>query len=365
MSPTPPPTLPDDVLTRVFEWFDTSTDAYTACQVSRHWLALLQRCCPWLWRTVRVQATHSVCWDSTIVTRAKRKRYTVFLAPLLASKGMWLHKFTLGTPEHLCDILLTTNHLRAIAAACPHLHKLKLFVTDVMPNFPMSALNHVVTSCPGLTTLALPINGATTVTDEPPVTHTGPHKLRLHGELTVRSNWPTQVWLGASLTTLQLINVCDLDDSMPNLELLQDCTQLKHLIIHNCTSRSSHPMHFAEAIHEVHTWVYRLACRLQTLGVVRSSSLVCTASLLNSLTSFAANRTDSGHNTPLPWGNLQNLWLDAFIFPGDNYQTERLFSCIDCTRYFIYKRTTATEVIRCVACQQQKFFMLEAVYLVD
>jgi hypothetical protein len=358
------PTLPDDVLVRMFEYCDTSSDAFTACQVSKHWNSLLRSRCPWLWRTMRVEATHNVCWDTTIVTRSKRKRYTVFLAPLFASKGTLLHKLTLGTPHHLCDILLTTDHLSSIAAACPNLHTLKLYVTDVMPDLPMSALNQLVTSCSRLTNLAMPVNGATTVTDELPVKYMGIHKLRLHGDLTVRSDCPTQVWLGASLTTLQLVDVCDLDQSLPELELLQNCTQLKHLIIHNCTSRVGHPMHLAEAINDVHSWVFQLACRLETLGVVRSSSFVCTASLLNSLTAFSTT-TNTGADTPVPWSNLRNLWLDALIFPGDNYQTECLFSCLDCTRYFIYKRTTATEIIRCMECQQQKFVKLEAVYLVD
>lgn len=342
--------LPDDVIKHIFAYLETS-DAFVVAQTNKYVSNLILRECPWLWRICRIPVTEGVWWQAGAHTRAKRKLTHVHVPRTLATKGNYLHNFTLGHQNDSCNIELQNQHFVDIANACPLLQKLKLYVTDSSPDLRMSALNYLLLRCADLTSVALPINAAAVIMDQEPVAYNSITKVRLHGALLWVPTLAPQSWLMASIVAVQFVDVEDLN----HMHLLECCVNLKHLIIHNCTSAESHPLHVGADSDATGRWMYELAKQLQTLAVVQSPTVMCICFLLSSLTIH-----DKLNNAP--WSDLHTLWLDRDV-TTHAYDLVPFFSCIHCSSYIVYKRSCATELQRCAECRQRCFQKLETVYL--
>lgn len=351
--------LPDDVWKHGFEYLET-TDAFVAAQVCQHWSTLLKEI-PCLWRICRVAVENNLVWPTRepppragVLTRGQKRfrESTVSVPAVLRSVGRFLFRLTIGSYDGWCDLTLQNQHLQAVARACPLLQKLKLYVTATSPDLCMSALNDVVARCANLHMLALPVNGGAVIMDEEPVRYNSIRRVKLHGELTWTPTQAPQTWMMRSIVALQLIHVSNLD----HMHLIQHCTNLRHLVLDSCESTQPHPLHIGPDM-DAFEWMFDVAKRLHTFGLVRSSTVMCVCYLLSTLTMAVGGAADT------PWNKLNTLWLDAN--PSDhNMNLTVMFSCVDCTAYSVYKSSVATELNRCASCRTRAISNLETVYLV-
>lgn len=347
--------LPEDVALLVTEFMSTS-DAFVAAQSNKAFHALLTKA-PWLWRKCRIDANF-FSWSAGCSgrTRIKRQRLVVNIPDVLHLKGRHLQSLTLGCKSTAGDNrnLLDPECLELIAASCPQLQKLKIFFEDTALQVSMATLNALAQACPQLSTLALPINTACVFGNEPPrvpnIT-----SLRLHGYLTYPTFGHTRFWLGEHIHTLKLCDVNNLGD----LTFVTQCINLRHLLLYNCSG----PQQWGEEEeeedgtpqrhdHQDQAWLFGLSDQLFTLGVVKSD-VICLPFLL---TTFIMDRGDM-------WSNLRSLWFDREgVLNFTNQELKQFFYCCDQIKcYHMWRHGTVEQFVRCAACRQKKFPLLEEI----
>jgi hypothetical protein len=323
-------------------------DAVELAQVSKHWHRAV-RACAWLWHTCRI-ASYCLEWHAMAMTRHKRKRETIFVEPVLWSKGKYLLSLTIGLKSAPAPIVLQNSHVHAIANHCTSVRKLKVFVQDA--DLTMDAMDLLTASCKQLVTVALPVPAISVMDVSGDVyapVSSNVQVMRVFGDAQLfasrQSCWK-RMWVGPSLVRLKLSNITNCDQTM--LTAMLSCAPtLRELLIFDCLAYPAdaanpdpHLLHDVTAM-----WLVHFSSQLRVLAIVNSDTVICSVFLLNSL--FDA--------TPLAWPHLGVLMLNHNLLDlvGEVNQLQSLMSCAACSLHDVWRTHHATEATRCASCRQR------------
>lgn len=321
--------LPSDVYYNIASFFSTS-DAFIATQINQRWNIELYAC-SWLWRIMRIDYGQ-LYWGMThrYNTRTKRKRDMVIVRPLLQLKGVHLHKLVIGAITEVYNVKFDHACLATIAAFCLQLRILKLFVSNT--DLTHHSFNTLVTQCPQLTQLALPVCAISALAESDAQKSTVA-TLQLHGEFKLH-RLPHFTCLN-HITTLKLTELHNCID----LSVILFCPLLQHLSIVDCTS-------FSDEIHPAHVdptepTMRHLCNVLQTLNIVRCHTVVCIPHLLLSIISDE-------------WAQLHHVGIDnaSITHSLETYERFYALSCNKCDEVPVYKHRLLhyVQATRCASC---------------
>jgi hypothetical protein len=349
-------TLPDELLRAVLTFATHEELKHVRATCKR--LATVVMAPPYhtRWRTMlfdSLACSWTQCVTRSVQTKLNTNLVRTLIPEVLFYAGARLTKLQLGHRMYPQPSQFGNAELAVVARACPLLTVLKVYYRDV--SFSRTGLQHLLSSCLMLTSLAMPFGSPTLRAQLRRIArdggsgagpwtlqHSAVQTLRLHnlslGYISDNFGYSGRVpaMFARSLTALKLVNVCNLD----SLSFLVHLPFLRHFTMKHCSRAKVGSVTHAPVSNDA--WYRFLAPRLLTLCVVDVDHVVCESRVVQAL--FTASTA---------FAQLRELRMDGELFVtlpmSTTVSVERLL-CPSRCRVTAHRFHTWECVERCGEC---------------